>query len=89
MWIVGFACNLRPCRIEEVELTTIVEGLKLAWSKGCRRILVETNFMEVKDLILSKAEGVGKMRDLLVTCKELLARPWEVFLHHVFREANG
>ncbi|CAN1164628.1 Putative ribonuclease H protein At1g65750, partial [Linum perenne] len=77
----AFAANLGTCSIIRAELRGIVEGMKLAWSKGIRKLRIETD---------SKAAGDrhNKHASLLHQFSELRSRDWQVSVHHIFREAN-
>lgn len=33
--------------------------------------------------------GSGSIRDFLLQCRKLMAKPWEILLNHIYREANG
>ncbi|CAN1254622.1 Putative ribonuclease H protein At1g65750 [Linum perenne] len=63
------------------ELRGIVEGMKLAWDLGIRKLMIQTD---------SKAAGNSTSRhaSLLQQFSELLSREWCVSVHHIFREAN-
>lgn len=65
---MGFASNLGYCEIEEAEIAIILDGLKMAYIKGCKRLVIETDSLEARNLILSNDEGVGKVGELLLTC---------------------
>lgn len=39
----GFSVNIRSFSIEEAELWAIFNGLKLAWSEGYRKLLLESD----------------------------------------------
>lgn len=80
VWVSSFACNIGPSSIEETEIYMMVEGLKLASSKGCRRLIVRTDFTVVKELTESNAKGSSSLKNLLLSCKDFLARPWETSL---------
>ena len=41
-WIHGFSYNLGSCSVVEVEIRGILQGLRLAWSLGFRRLLLAT-----------------------------------------------
>ncbi|KAL5778030.1 hypothetical protein ACOSP7_010956 [Xanthoceras sorbifolium] len=46
VWLAGFAVKKGVGFVLCAELWAILEGLKLAWSLGCCRVIVETDSME-------------------------------------------
>lgn len=62
--------------------------MKMAWRKKYTKVIVESDSMEAIELVLSTGVIENGDRQIIVSCKELLARPWEVELKHTFREAN-
>ncbi|CAN1165304.1 Putative ribonuclease H protein At1g65750, partial [Linum perenne] len=70
------------------ELKAIVEGLKLAWSLGLRKVVVQSD-LRVAVSILQKGVGMQHQHKALVAeFVDLTSREWEVQLSHVYREAN-
>ena len=42
-WLYGFAHKIGACSSLEAELWVVLEGLKIAWNLGSRRIQLEVN----------------------------------------------
>ncbi|KAL5840627.1 hypothetical protein ACOSQ4_013235 [Xanthoceras sorbifolium] len=45
-WLAGFATKKGAGSVLGAELWGIIEGLKLAWSSGCNKVIVETDSLE-------------------------------------------
>ncbi|CAN1129038.1 Putative ribonuclease H protein At1g65750 [Linum perenne] len=86
-FIQAFTANIGDCSITRAELTAIVQGMKLAWSLGIRRIIVQSDSCTAIS-ILSRAALDNQHAALVSDFLELKARSWEVSIVHVYREAN-
>ncbi|CAN1167006.1 Putative ribonuclease H protein At1g65750 [Linum perenne] len=87
-FVRAFCGNIGDCSITRAELRAIVEGLKLAWSLGLRRIVVQTD-SRAAVTILQRGVGMQHQHEALVAdFVDLSSRDWEVQLTHVYREAN-
>ncbi|CAN1153736.1 Putative ribonuclease H protein At1g65750, partial [Linum perenne] len=70
------------------ELRAIVEGMKLAWNKGIRKLRVQTD-LKAAVAMLSKPDNVNNQHaSLIEQFFELSSRDWQVSIHHIYREAN-
>ncbi|CAN1334380.1 Putative ribonuclease H protein At1g65750, partial [Linum perenne] len=52
----AFCANIGNCSITRAELKAIVEGLKLAWSQGIRRVVIQTDLRAAVS-ILQQEDG--------------------------------
>ncbi|CAN1318165.1 Putative ribonuclease H protein At1g65750 [Linum perenne] len=86
-FIQAFTANIGDCSITRAELGAIVQGLRLAWSVGIRRIIIQSDSRTAID-ILQRAATDNQHASLISEFLELKARSWEISLTHVFREAN-
>jgi ribonuclease HI len=66
----------------------VFTGLKLAWSKGYRKIIVESDSAIVMDLITEDKINIDRNYCLIMKARNLLAKE-EVQTTHVYREANS
>ncbi|CAN1123627.1 Putative ribonuclease H protein At1g65750, partial [Linum perenne] len=55
-FVRAFCANIGDCSITRAELRAIVEGLKLAWSLGLRRVVVQTDSRAAVSIL---QKGVG------------------------------
>ncbi|CAN0884735.1 Putative ribonuclease H protein At1g65750 [Linum grandiflorum] len=87
-FVKAFTMNLDCCSVTHAEMRGIVEGLKLAWSLGIRKIRVQSDF--AADIaILSNGSSLDHQHAILVMqFQELCKLQWEVTLNHIYREAN-
>ncbi|CAN1123628.1 Putative ribonuclease H protein At1g65750 [Linum perenne] len=65
------------------ELRGIIEGMKIAWGKGVRRLCVQSDSQAAVSLLCCKEHEA-----LVADFVDLSSRDWEVQLTHVYREAN-
>ncbi|CAN0914173.1 Putative ribonuclease H protein At1g65750 [Linum grandiflorum] len=80
--------NLGCCSITRAEMRGIVEGIKLAWYLGIRRIRVQAD-SAAAIAILSNSSSLDHQHAILVMqYKDLGKRQWEVTLNHIYSEAN-
>lgn len=87
-WMHGFTSNLGSCGAMESELWAIWYGLRLAWDRGYRELLVEMDSKEVLSLLTVEEVTVSRQANICFLCKEILKKDWSVSLIHVYREAN-
>ncbi|GLT67725.1 hypothetical protein SLA2020_400120 [Shorea laevis] len=87
-WIFGFTQHLGMGYAIRAELFAIWKGLTLAWEKGYRKVIIETDSLLAKQ----KLQSLGSANALYPLCRdciELINRNWVCELRHVFREANS
>ncbi|CAN0892951.1 Putative ribonuclease H protein At1g65750 [Linum grandiflorum] len=70
-------------------MRAIVDGLKLAWSLGIRRIQVQSDSRAAIAILAKDYELDHQHEALVLHFKELHSRQWEVQLSHIYREANN
>ena len=70
------------------ELCAIYDGLKMSYSLGLRRILVESDLLCAVQLIHRWAVAHHFSLSMIRVIKELMARDWSVEVKHIFREVN-
>ncbi|CAN1247531.1 Putative ribonuclease H protein At1g65750 [Linum perenne] len=87
-FVYAFTANLGICSIMRAELKGTIEGMKLAWDKGMRKLRVQSDSKVVVDMISSAAAGYNTHAALLLQFTELCSREWQVSIHHIYREAN-
>ncbi|CAN1830445.1 Putative ribonuclease H protein At1g65750 [Linum perenne] len=75
------------CSITRADMGAIVQGMKLAWDLGIRKLLVQFD-SKVAVAILQKEDTDHQHAILASEFRELFSRRWDVSLTHVFREAN-
>ncbi|CAN0922601.1 Putative ribonuclease H protein At1g65750 [Linum grandiflorum] len=70
-------------------MRAIIDGLKLAWSLGIRRIQVQSDSMAAIAILAKDSELNHHHAALVLQFKELCSRQWEVKLSHIYRETNN
>lgn len=66
----------------------ILDGLKLCWDHGCRKVLLSSDSAEALNLIAREHSGNHPMRSTIDDIRDLLMRDWSLTYEHVFREAK-
>lgn len=86
-WLAGYMANLGQCDSLTTETWAIILGLELAWDKGHRRIILETNSLILHNMI---KENIQRKRvvPMLHHITEILSRDWVMKIKHCYREAN-
>ncbi|KAK4268336.1 hypothetical protein QN277_025008 [Acacia crassicarpa] len=88
-WIFGFSEPVKVETILHVELLAIKKGLELAWNKGCRNVICETDSKDSLKLIKRASTNVHMFRKVIGEIQKICERKWErVELVHVLREGN-
>lgn len=88
-WITSFNLNLVTSDALSSELRNIAEGMKLAWDKGFRRVILETDSKRALDLINSGGTKGNLLEHLVKVIVSLRSRNWDISLKWCFRECNG
>ncbi|KAJ1383120.1 Ribonuclease H domain [Sesbania bispinosa] len=73
----------------EAELRAVLEGLRFAWEKGWRKIVLESDAQEVVHVLQGITSlGCHNHFELIKEVFNLLQREWVVQLQHIYRDAN-
>ncbi|CAN1190185.1 Putative ribonuclease H protein At1g65750 [Linum perenne] len=86
-FIRAFTGNIGDCSITRAELSAIVQGLRMAWSIGIRKIIVQSDSRTAISL-LHRAAVDHQHAALISEFLGLKARSWVIRIEHVYREAN-
>ncbi|KAF7806654.1 ribonuclease H [Senna tora] len=85
--IAGFSVSIGFSDILYAELFAIKYGLELAWKKGCKKVICESDSRDALQSV-EWATDVHIYRSMIKKIRELLGREWEVRLVHTLREGN-
>ncbi|KAK9045415.1 hypothetical protein V6N11_059295 [Hibiscus sabdariffa] len=77
MWIRGFSKSIGRCTILEAELWGIHIGLEMAWSLGCRKLIVESDSKDAIRIV-QQIHGCCGVNSLVLHIRKALQRPWKV-----------
>ncbi|KAJ6860090.1 hypothetical protein NC651_036433 [Populus alba x Populus x berolinensis] len=76
----------------ESELLAVREALKLAWDKGLKRVIVESDSESVVKRICNQLtrQPKNQIEAVIFECQSYVSREWNCFLQHAHREdRNG
>ncbi|CAN1130915.1 Putative ribonuclease H protein At1g65750 [Linum perenne] len=86
-FVQAFTTNMGNCSITRAELSAIVQGLKLAWSIGIRRLIIQSDSRTAISILHNGATNHQHAADD-TRFDELIARSWDISIVRVYREAN-
>lgn len=75
--------------MEQVELWDLLLGLELAWAKGYKKVIIETDSKLAFWLVKRSDSRLGTSNVTIKKCLDLIAREWEVEVSHIHKEMNG
>ncbi|KAF7839915.1 ribonuclease H [Senna tora] len=87
-WICGYMTNLGLSNVFIAELWGIYPGLKLAWDKGFKKVIVESDSSLVVNQILGKNTSKSSVHPITQSIKSLLLYSWEVEIKYSPRSSN-
>ncbi|KAK4274299.1 hypothetical protein QN277_017543 [Acacia crassicarpa] len=87
-WLIGFNQNLGMAGVVESEEWAILMGLRMAWEKGFRKVILETDSKIMIDRLRIGREDINCSL-VLLQIRNFLNRLWEVELQFVCRSQNG
>ncbi|CAN1149557.1 Putative ribonuclease H protein At1g65750 [Linum perenne] len=87
-FVSTFAANLDTCSIMREKLKTTLEGKKLAWDSGIRKLRVQPDSKAVVLMLTSPLCGSNHHESLIRQFAELSSRKWQISVHHIYREVN-
>ena len=86
--MVGFALNKGVGSVLEAEIWGIFKGLKLAWSTGFRKVMVESDSQAAVLLLKSDISHYHPLYRIVHACTMIMAKDWICSIHHIYRESN-
>ncbi|KAK9136201.1 hypothetical protein Syun_015531 [Stephania yunnanensis] len=87
-WLFGYMGHIGTASSTVAELWAIREGLKLAWQRGFRKILLESDSQTAIQFLTSEIGDSNPLAPLVNECLDLLELDWWVRPQHVLREGN-
>jgi L1 cell adhesion molecule like protein len=87
-WLGGFSHHLGSCNAYLAELWGVLDGLKLAYDRGFKKIALHIDSYVVVQTLQSDKDGSVVGWRVIHEIKRLLAMEWEVRICHSYREAN-
>lgn len=87
-WVGGFVHNIGHCTVPKAELWGILGGLSLAWDRGFRKVILESDSQLVVNMLSKPIATCHPLSSLVLQYNGFLRWNWSIQIHHVFREAN-
>ncbi|CAN1148968.1 Putative ribonuclease H protein At1g65750 [Linum perenne] len=87
-FVTTFAANLGVCSITRVELRGILEGMKLTWNKGIKKLMIQSDSKATIGMLSTRRSKNNQHASLIEEFYDLLSRDWHVSIHHIYREPN-
>ncbi|CAN1128747.1 Putative ribonuclease H protein At1g65750 [Linum perenne] len=86
-FLKAFTANMGDCSITRAKMCAIVQGMKLAWDMGVRKLLIQSDSRVAVDIL--QREDTNHQHSILASgIQALKSRSWNVSIIQVFREAN-
>ena len=77
-WVVGFTARIVGCPIEEVGTWALLNGLMVAWNHGARKIIVETDSLQVFKWVKGMEVVINFHANVVYECQTWLQHDWAV-----------
>ncbi|CAI0625969.1 unnamed protein product [Linum tenue] len=84
----AYVCNFGRCSITAAELRGTLEGLKIAWKVGYRKIILHSDFTTAINIIEHRNDDVHRHGTIARNLSYILDQQWEVRVSNVYIEAN-
>ena len=88
-WLFGFAGRIDRGFAISAEIKAITYGLNLAWNKGYRDVMVESDSSQAVQFICRDMVPPIDLIPVIQEFTDLTNRNWKVEINHVIREANS
>ncbi|KAK8554229.1 hypothetical protein V6N12_031198 [Hibiscus sabdariffa] len=87
-WVVGFTRPVGRCSVLVAELWTLHDMLHCAWNRGFRKVLIESDCLEVIRILQQTSPSLSST-GLVASILCLTEYDWELVIRHVLRESNA
>lgn len=87
-FIFAFSHKLEPCSVLEAELWAIYHGLSLAWGRGFRNIIIDSDSINAVKLLSEGCDQLHPCLHLVRGMKSMIVQPADIRWSHIWREAN-
>ncbi|CAN1146097.1 Putative ribonuclease H protein At1g65750, partial [Linum perenne] len=85
----SYSINLGICSITRAEIRGVLEGIRLAWREGFRKVEVQMDSKAVIAILLDKDQSIDHSHALeVLEFRDWATRNWDLRLKHIYREAN-
>ncbi|KAK4270869.1 hypothetical protein QN277_019637 [Acacia crassicarpa] len=87
-WLDGCCRNIRICNSLAAELWALLDGLRLAWSRGYKDLEVQVDCLVALKLVQHNNDLANASSSIVRRIHNLLDEDWRVTITHVYREGN-
>lgn len=88
-WIRGFTANFGTCSSVKAELLALLQGLRMAWMYGVKKLIIEVDSMSVFNQMQVLARQHHLHYFTIKACQEYIySTHWSMVTEHCYREAN-
>lgn len=88
-WVAGFSCMTKVNNSSEAECWALMQAVKWAWSKGCKKVWFQSDSKEIVGWLNSDCDPRGPLGDMIGNCRRWLNKPWEVKISYLPRLQHG
>ncbi|RAL48061.1 hypothetical protein DM860_017852 [Cuscuta australis] len=87
-WIGGFMCLCNTNHPTVAETWAVLQGLRWAWKKGLRKLVVQCDSLECVEWIHGRHTTRGPAREVIEACQSWMGKDWNVTIYHILRDQN-
>ncbi|KAK0573533.1 hypothetical protein LWI29_009571 [Acer saccharum] len=87
-WLGGFAMNKGVGSALEAEMWGILEGIRIAWKAGYKKLIVETDSTVAVHLIKANSAQNHQLFSIAHACRKYMEKDCSCLIRHGYRESN-
>lgn len=87
-WVVGYTKNVGTEKGLRAVFWAVLEGLRLGWRNGFRKVILECESDVVVELLKRSPDALDIDSSLIESCREFMQLQWECKVERVCRGAN-
>ncbi|CAN1272953.1 Putative ribonuclease H protein At1g65750, partial [Linum perenne] len=87
-FVAAYAADLGVCSIMRAELRGIIEGMKLAWSMGIKKLRIQFDSKAAVEMLSNHSTQNNQHASVIEQFHVLSSYDWQMSIHHIYREAN-
>lgn len=86
--IFAFSAHIGACSVVAVELWVILIGIQIAWNRGSKKLIVESDYLISISLLMHECPTFHNCFSLIHNIHEFVLDRGEVQWSHTLREGN-
>ena len=87
-FIAGFFFQINNCFRLLAEIRAMLHGLKLAWDRGFRKVVIESDSIEAVNMVQKHVGDLDQVSVCIGDILKIQEQKWSTQIRHIPREAN-